>query len=48
MLNPDIAVQTKAFDQDLTERLDDTNFIIDDFNGFVMKDEGSDFPQWDT
>ena len=48
MLDPDIAAQIQAFDQALTERLDDTNFIIDDFGGFGMKDEGSDMPQWDT
>ena len=37
----------KAFDQALNERLDNTNFIIDDFDGFGIKDEGSDMPQWD-
>ena len=41
-------MKIKVFDQALTERLDDTNFIIDYFDGFVMKDEGSDMPQWDT
>ena len=44
MLDPYIALQIKAFDKALTERLDDANFIIDDFNGFVIKDEGSDMP----
>ena len=34
MLDPDIAVQIKAFDQALIERLDDTNFTINDFDGF--------------
>ena len=37
MLDPDIAVQIKAFDRALTERLYDTNFIIDDFDGFGIK-----------
>ena len=44
MLDPDIAVQIKAFDKEITEQLDDTKFIFDDFNGFGMKDEGSDMP----
>ena len=47
-LEPDIAVQIKAFDQTLTERLEDTNFIIDYYDGFGMKDEGSGMPQRDT
>ena len=34
MLDSDIAVQIKAFDKALTERLDDSNFIIDDFDDF--------------
>ena len=34
MLEPDIAVQIKTLYQTLTERLDDTNFIIDGFGGF--------------
>ena len=45
MLDPDIALQIKAFDRALTERLDNTNFIINDFDGFGIKDEGSDMPQ---
>ena len=48
MLKPDISVQIKVFYQELTKRLDDANFIIDEFDGFVIKDEGSDMPQWDT
>ena len=48
ILGPDIAVHIKAFDPALTERLDGTNFIIDDFDGFGMKYEGSDVPQWET
>ena len=48
MLDPYIAVQIKAFDKELTEQLDDSKFIFDDFDGFGMKDEGSDMPQWDT
>ena len=38
MLDPDIAVQIKAFEQALTELLENTNFIINDFYGFGMKD----------
>ena len=45
MIKPDISVQIKAFDQALTERLYDTNFIIDDFNRFGVEDEGSNIPQ---
>ena len=48
ILDPDIVVQIKAFDQALSERLDNTNNIIDYFDCFVIKDEGSDMPQWDT
>ena len=48
MLDPDISVQIKVLDQALIERLDNTNFIIYDFGGFGIKDEGSDMPQWDT
>ena len=44
MLDPDITLQIKSFDKALTERLDDANFIINDFNGFGIKDEGSDMP----
>ena len=44
MLDPYIALHIKAFDKALTERLDDTKFIIDDFGGFGIKDEGSDMP----
>ena len=43
-----IAVQIKAFDQALTECLDNTNFIINDLGGVGIKDEISDMPQWDT
>ena len=46
MIDPYIVVHIKAFDPALTERLDGTNFIIDDFDGFGMKYEGSDVPQW--
>ena len=42
MLDPDIAVQIKDFDQAITERLGDTNFIIDDFSGFGVEDESTD------
>ena len=45
MLKPDISVQIKVFYQELTKRLDDANFTIDEFDGFVIKDEGSDMPQ---
>ena len=48
MLYPDISVQIKVFDQALTERLDNTNFIIDDFDEFGIKYEGIDIPQCDT
>ena len=48
MLDPDISVQIKKFDQALTELLDDTNFIIDDFDDFGIKNEGCGIPQWDT
>ena len=34
MIDPDIAVQIKSFDQALNECLDDTKLIIVDFNGF--------------
>ena len=37
ILDPDIAVQIKEFDQALTERSYDTNSIIDDFDGFGIK-----------
>ena len=36
------------FDKKLTEPLDDTNLIIDDFNSFGVEDKVSDMPQWDT
>ena len=45
MIDPDIVVQIRAFDQALTERLDDTKFIINDFNGFGVEYEGSDMLQ---
>ena len=48
ILDIDISVQIKAFDQALTEHLEDINFIIDDFNGFGIKDEGIDMTQWNT
>ena len=48
MLDPYIAVQIKVFDQALPESLDDTNFIIDDLDGFGVEDEGSDMLQWET
>ena len=44
IIDPDIAVQIKAFDKELTERLEDVNFTIDDFDGFGIKDEGSGMP----
>ena len=34
IINPDISVQIKAFDQESNECLEDTKFIIDDSNGF--------------
>ena len=34
MIDPDIAAWIKVFDKTLTDRLDDTNFIIDDFDVF--------------
>ena len=43
-----IEVQIKVFDKILTEHLEDTNFIIDDFDRFVVEDEGIGMPQWDT
>ena len=48
ILDPDISLQIKDFDRALSERLDDTNFIINDFYGFGVEDEGSGMPQWDT
>ena len=48
IFDPNIAVQIKAFDQALIERLDNINFIINDFDGFGVEYEGSDMPQWDT
>ena len=48
ILNPDIVAWIKAFDRALMECLDNTNCIIDDFNGLGAKYEGSDIPQWDT
>ena len=48
MIEPDIVVKIKSFDQSLTESLDNTNVIIDSFYGFGVEDEGSDIPQWDT
>ena len=48
ILDPYIAVQIEASDQILAECLDNTNLIIDDLNGFVVKDEGSDMRQWGT
>ena len=48
IIDPDIAVQIKSLDQALLEHLDNTNFIINDFNGFGVDYEGSDMPQWDT
>ena len=48
MIDQYIAVQIKPFYRALTERLNNTNFIINDFDGFVIKDEGIDMPQWDT
>ena len=48
MLDPYIAVQIKAFDQTLTERLDNTNIIINYLDGFGITDEGKDMPLWDT
>ena len=48
MLNPNIAKQITAFDQALTEQLENTNFIIDDFYDFVVENKGSNLPQWDT
>ena len=44
MIDLDIALKIKSFDKALTERLDDTKFIIGDFNSFGIKDEGSDMP----
>ena len=48
IIDPNIAVQIKSFNQALTERLDNIKFIIDGFNGFGVDYEGSDMPQWDT
>ena len=48
MIDPYIAAQVTAFDQALTEHLDDTNIRIDDFDGVGVEDEASDTPQWDT
>ena len=48
IIDPNIAVQIKAFDQALIERLDNINFIFDDFNGFGVDYEVSSLPQWDT
>ena len=48
VLDPNIAVEIKSFDQALTECLDNIKFIINDFNGFVVDYQGSDMPQWDT
>ena len=48
ILDPDIAAQMKVFDHTLTECLDNVNFIIDEFYGFEVEDEGRDMPQWDT
>ena len=45
ILGPDISVQIKDFDRALSERLDDTNFIINDFYGFGVEDEGGGMPQ---
>ena len=47
ILDPNIAVQIKAFDQSLIERLDNIHFIIDDFNRFGVYSEVIDMPQWD-
>ena len=44
IIDPDISVQIKSFDKELTERLEDVNFTIDDFDGFGIKDEGSGMP----
>ena len=48
ILDPDITVYTKAFNQTLMERLDDTNFIFNVFDGFGVRYEISGIPQWDT
>ena len=45
MLDPDIAVQIKAFYKALMKRLDYNNFITDDFGGFGIKEKGSYMPQ---
>ena len=34
ILDPNIAVRIKLLDQELIERLDNINFVINDFNGF--------------
>ena len=47
MLGIDISVQIKAFDKKLTERLENKNFIINNFDDFGIKYEGSDIPQWE-
>ena len=47
MLDIDISVQIKAFDKKLTERLENKNFIINNFDDFGIKYEGSDIPQWE-
>ena len=48
IIDPNIAVQIKLFDRELIERLENINFIIDDFNGFGVEDEGSDMLQCET
>ena len=48
IINSYIEVQIKVFDKILTERLEDTNVIIDYFDIFVVEDEGIDMPQWYT
>ena len=48
MIDPDIAAQITLFYQALPERLENTNFIIDDLHGFGVEHEGSDMTQWDT
>ena len=38
----------KVFNHALTEPLGNTNFMIDDFDGFGVEEEGSDITQWYT
>ena len=45
IIDPNIAVQIKLFDREFIERLENINFIIDDFNGFGVDYEGSDILQ---